>query len=249
MGDASMRRNAGKKTARAKETRKLNQSKLLELLAHPAVKPANLPTSQRVELATLVKKAPPGDDWLHEIKFDGYRMLCRVEDGKARFISRRGLDWTHRFRELAEAASDLPVEQAMLDGEIVAVQSDGTTSFQALQNSLQSGRSRELVYYAFDILYLDRRDVTGVPVEERKEILRIVSSGSPHQSIRYSDHLRGSGPDIGELPQTSANRLQGYPSVPATRLGRLAADGAGGRSAEGADELHCRPFHSAACAS
>jgi bifunctional non-homologous end joining protein LigD len=165
---------------------------LLELLEHPSVRRGRLPASQSVELATLVDAAPPGDDWLHEIKFDGYRMLCRVEKGKARFISRNGKDWTGKFPELAEAAGELAVKQAMIDGEMVALQSDGTTSFQALQNVFQSGRTGELVYYVFDILHLDGHDVTGVPLEARRDILKLAVSGS-HESIRYSESIQGAG--------------------------------------------------------
>lgn len=172
------------------------QARLHELLQHPAVKRARLPESHAVELATLVEEAPSGADWLHEIKYDGYRMLCRLDRGKARFISRNGHEWTAKFPELAEAASTLAVERAMLDGEVVALQPDGTTSFQALQNAFQAGRTDELAFYVFDILHLDGHDVTGVPLEERKEILRLVLSGTPHQAIRYSDHLEGTGQEI-----------------------------------------------------
>ena len=104
---------------------------------------AGLPKKQTVELATLVDAAPAGDDWLHEIKFDGYRMLCRVENGKARFISRNGLDWTAKLPELAKAAGGLAVEQAMLDGEVVTLKPDGTTSFQDLQNAFEAGRTSD----------------------------------------------------------------------------------------------------------
>jgi bifunctional non-homologous end joining protein LigD len=196
--DVASRRHAIKKAAQSNGRRnpRPNESRLQKLLEHPSVKRAKLPATQMVELATLVKEAPPGDDWLHEIKFDGYRMLCRVDNGKVRFISRNGHDWTKKFPELAAAASELPVEQAMLDGEVVAVQPDGTTSFQSLQNIFEAGRTRELVYYAFDILYLDGHDVTGVPLEQRKKILREVCSGRPHESIRYSDHLQGTGPEL-----------------------------------------------------
>jgi bifunctional non-homologous end joining protein LigD len=168
---------------------------LEQLLKHPDVRRGKLPQTQTVELATLVDAAPAGDDWLHEIKFDGYRMLCRVQNGKARFISRNGHDWTRKFPELAQAAGRLAVKQVMLDGEVVAFQSDGTTSFQALQNAFQSHQTGKLIYYVFDILHLDRQDVTRVPLEARRDILKLAVSGA-HQSIRYSDSIQGSGEDI-----------------------------------------------------
>src|SRR5262249_38667161 len=102
--DTKRRALGSKKTAK-------DRSRLQELLEHPAAKRARLPQSPKVELATLVDEAPSGTDWLHEIKFDGYRMLCRVDRGKARFISRNGHDWTAKFPELAEAASRLSMEQ------------------------------------------------------------------------------------------------------------------------------------------
>ena len=155
---ATARRTSAKATRRANGRGKPSgeHASLQELLEHPGVRRARLPKSQCVELATLVDAAPPGDDWLHEIKFDGYRMLCRVDNGKARFISRNGHDWTEKFPELAEAAGGLAVKQAMLDGEVVSLKPDGTTSFQALQNVFQAGRTSELVYYVFDILHLER---------------------------------------------------------------------------------------------
>ncbi len=97
------------------------------------------PDDAQVELATLADVPPLGDDWLHEIKFDGYRMLCRVDKGEARFISRNGKDWTARFPRLAAAAAILPVTSALLDGEVVALGPDGTTSFQQLQNAARRG--------------------------------------------------------------------------------------------------------------
>jgi bifunctional non-homologous end joining protein LigD len=195
---ATKPRGAVKATSKAKVRGKsgLDSASLQKLLEHPNVRRARLPQSQTVELATLVDAAPPGDDWLHEIKFDGYRMICRLDEGKARFISRYGNDWTAKLPELAEAAGGLAVKQAMLDGEVVALNSDGTTSFQSLQNAFQAGRTSEFVYYVFDILHVDGRDVTGVPLEERKEILKLSLTKSPHKSIRYSDYLRGTGREI-----------------------------------------------------
>ncbi len=190
-------RKAVKATGKPNRRVKTNagHSSLQTLLEHPSVRRAGLPKSPKVELATLVDAAPVGDDWLHEIKFDGYRMLCRVARGKARFTSRNGRDWTDRFPELAEAAARLPVKQAILDGEVVSLQSDGTTSFQSLQNVFQTGRTSELVYYVFDILHVNGHDLTGAPLEVRKNILRVATSGK-HESIRYSDAIQGSGREI-----------------------------------------------------
>jgi len=158
--------------------------------------PGRLPATQQVELATLAKQAPEGDDWLYEIKFDGYRMLCRIDKGRARFISRNGHDWTKKFPELAEMVARLPVEQALLDGEVVALAADGTTSFQALQNVFQTGRTAKLVYYVFDLLHVDGFNVTSVPLEGRKELLSKVLAGATSKSIRLSEHLAGNGAEV-----------------------------------------------------
>ena len=182
--------------AKASSKPKADKAALEQLLLHPSVRRARPPKAQLVELATLVDAAPPGDDWLHEIKFDGYRMVCHVANGKARFISRNGNDWTHKLPELTQAAGGLEVKQAMLDGEVVSLKDDGTTSFQDLQNAFQAGRTDELVYYVFDILHLDGRDVTAVPLETRKEILKLAISKDSHNSIRYSDYLKGTGEEI-----------------------------------------------------
>jgi bifunctional non-homologous end joining protein LigD len=182
------------KTARKKSN--VNERALKTLLNQSGAKPGRLPAAQQVELATLAKQVPEGDDWLYEIKFDGYRMLCRIDDGRAQFISRNGHDWTKKFPELAEKAASLPVEKALLDGEVVALAADGTTSFQTLQNVFQTGRTAKLVYYAFDILHVNGWNVTGVPLEERKEILGKVLASATAQSIRLSEHLEGDGAEI-----------------------------------------------------
>ncbi len=186
-----------KKTAHLNgRAKKLDRAALEKLLTNPAARARGLPKSQAVELATLAKVAPSGDEWLHEIKLDGYRMLCRIDGGNPRFISRNGNDWTSKFPELARAAARLPVKQAMLDGEVVAMDPDGTTHFQSLQNIFQSGRTGELVFYAFDVLHLDGRDVTTLPLVERKEILKLVVDASPDESIQFSEHIEGTGPEI-----------------------------------------------------
>ena len=158
---------------------------------------APLPRFVAPELATLVETPPAGDGWLHEIKYDGYRALCRIAGGKARIFTRRGNDWTSTFAAIARAAANLPVHDAWLDGEIVVLRPDGLSSFGALQEALSGARGiGEMVYYLFDLPYLDGRDLRKLPLIERKRRLRelLEASGKGRRgSIRYSDHVEGQG--------------------------------------------------------
>lgn len=160
----------------------------------PGVRKAALPDTLRPQLATLVNRVPDGDEWLHEIKFDGYRALCKIERGKASFYTREGNDWTDRFGKLPDVAAALPVNSAVLDGEVVALLPDGSSSFQALQNTLGQGGSQP-VYYAFDLLYLDGFDLRDAPLVRRKELLRSLLEDRS-ELIRYSDHFTGSGREL-----------------------------------------------------
>lgn len=150
------------------------------------------------QMATLVSGPPTGDRWLYEIKFDGYRLLAMIRDGATRLMTRRGQNWTDRFRSIAEELSGLPVENAILDGEIVVENPDGTTDFQKLQNLMRESRTAALVYYVFDIPFFDGRDLTGVPLLERKELLRVLleTNKGVIPSVRYSEHLTGQGDRI-----------------------------------------------------
>jgi bifunctional non-homologous end joining protein LigD len=148
----------------------------------------------RPQLATLVKSAPEGDDWLHEIKFDGYRIGCQIQKDGIRLISRNGNDWTSRFREIADAASSISASAALLDGEVAVMLPDGRTSFQALQ---QGGRGGPLTYIVFDLLHLDGEDLTGKPLETRKAALSaLLARSHAGTKIRYSDHVPGNGGDF-----------------------------------------------------
>ena len=148
------------------------------------------------QLATLVDKPPDGAEWLHEIKYDGYRLLARIDKGKARLITRNGLDWTAKFPALARTMAGLPVETALIDGELVALAVDGTTSFADLQDRIATGLTDDLVFFAFDLLYRDGYDLTGAVLEDRKEVLaEIVPHGSAGM-VRDSDHQRGRGADF-----------------------------------------------------
>ncbi|HEY2900207.1 MAG TPA: non-homologous end-joining DNA ligase [Polyangia bacterium] len=145
------------------------------------------------QLATLAKDPPTGDDWLHEQKLDGYRIGCRVDAGKVRLISRAGLDWTEKFPGIRDAAKRLPVEQALLDGEAAAVLPSGLTSFQALQNSFRGDASVPVIYFAFDLLFWNGRDVGQQPLRERKALLKQLLASHGGNVIRYSDHVTGDG--------------------------------------------------------
>ena len=145
------------------------------------------------QLATLVKEAPEGGDWLHEIKFDGYRIGCILARGRARLISRRGNDWSERFSEVADAVTSLAAKSALLDGEVAILLPDGRTSFQALQNALGGRRGENLVYFAFDLHELDGTDLRRRPLEERKAALRELIEKSRSKLVRYSDHVIGQG--------------------------------------------------------
>jgi bifunctional non-homologous end joining protein LigD len=146
------------------------------------------------QLARLVKQAPEGDEWLHEMKYDGYRIGCRIDSGTATLISRNGKEWTDAFPEIVEAAQGLGVRQALLDGEVAMVLPDGRTSFQALQNSFTGGARRGLVYFVFDLLHAGGESFGDRPLEERKqELARLVGRPSASGRIRFSEHVVGHG--------------------------------------------------------
>jgi bifunctional non-homologous end joining protein LigD len=162
------------------------------------VRRAALPKFAPPQLATLVSQAPSGEAWLHEMKYDGYRILARLDHGRVTLLSRNGRDWTDKFPTIAEAVGHLPAERAMLDGEVAVLQPDGTTSFQALQNFLSGTGPGQLVYMVFDLLHLDGWDLTGARLEDRKAVLeRLLASGNGKSGpVRYSDHVAGDGPDF-----------------------------------------------------
>lgn len=162
-----------------------------------AGKPKTAPMARMVspQLATLVEIAPEGDDWIYEIKYDGYRMLSRIDNGKVKIISRTGKDWTSRFPKHAQALAKLPVRQAWLDGEMAVFLPDGNTSFQALQNALEEGAEANVLYAVFDLLYLDGEDWSASPLIERKERLRELLARKTPPLVIYSEHQQANGKD------------------------------------------------------
>jgi len=144
------------------------------------------------QLATWRSRAPSGDQWLHEIKYDGYRVQLHVNKQRRTIFTRTGLDWTKRFSVIA-GAFDIPVERAVLDGEIVVIK-DGRTSFSELQAELAKGNQDSLLFYAFDLLYLEGFDLRKAPQVERKRILKMLFDETGLESpILYSEHLQTDG--------------------------------------------------------
>ncbi len=165
---------------------------LPDLARIPGAEKAAMPKQLDVELATLVKQVPEGDQWLHEVKFDGYRIQARLHDGQVRLISRNDNDWTDRFSAVADALKRLEVDSAILDGEVVVQRPDGTTDFQALQNYVRRGREANLEYMVFDLVYLNGYDLRRCKLENRKELLfAVVPERDPQ--IHYTDHIEGHG--------------------------------------------------------
>jgi hypothetical protein len=148
---------------------------------------APLPEWIAPQLTQLVDAAPEGDEWLHEIKFDGYRMHARLDRGAVKLLTRTGLDWTHKYPPIAAAVSSLNARQAYLDGELCGVFPDGITSFSMIQAASDAGNAAGLVYFMFDLLHLDGEDVAALPLIERKARLAdlLAGAGPP---LHYSDY-------------------------------------------------------------
>jgi bifunctional non-homologous end joining protein LigD len=154
------------------------------------------PARYTPQLATLVASAPSGDSWLHEIKYDGYRIGCHIRGTRVTLTSRNNKDWTAVFPEIVDAARALGVGDALLDGEVAIVLPDGRTSFQALQNAIAvQGERHSLVYFVFDLVRLDGQSIERLPLEERKARLQRLIGRSPARGsrIRYSEHVVGGG--------------------------------------------------------
>lgn len=163
--------------------------------------PAPAPALLTPQLATAAERAPTGSAWLHEIKFDGYRIVAHIEHGKARLMTRNGHDWTARLRTLARQLEALPVQQAILDGELVALTAGGASSFRELQEALSRKQTAPLTYQVFDLIYLDGRDLSAVPLVERKRALAQLLEAATYEAggvVRYSDHVEGQGPEFFE---------------------------------------------------
>jgi bifunctional non-homologous end joining protein LigD len=151
-------------------------------------KKAELPAILKPQLATLVDGVPGNvQDWLFEIKFDGYRLLARVEGKSVVLLTRNGHDWSHKLPHIATALGRLKQKSAWLDGEIVVMGENGAPSFQALQNAFDSSRTGDIVFYLFDAPFLDGHDLRQEPLEQRRELLRLALGDAPPEGLRFSD--------------------------------------------------------------
>jgi bifunctional non-homologous end joining protein LigD len=163
----------------------------------PSAKPAPFPGFIKPCHPTLRQKPPSGGDWVHEIKLDGYRTQAHLRSGEPAIYTRRGYDWTQRFQPIAEALAALSANDLILDGEAVVADARGIPDFGLLHADLAAGRKERLLYYAFDLLYLDGFDLRGAPLAERKRLLAELLAGASER-ILYAEHLEGEGAEIQE---------------------------------------------------
>jgi len=156
--------------------------------------PGPLPIDAPFQLAMLVDEAPDGPEWIHEVKYDGYRLRVVLERGRARVLTRNAADWTDRFPGIAAAAEALPAASAMLDGEAVVLNAEGRPDFGMLQQALASKDAAAVTFFAFDVLYLDGFDLRGEALLRRKELLSALLGAMSPGPLRYVEHFVGAGP-------------------------------------------------------
>jgi len=197
------------------------------LARRPGAGTAALPQWIRPQLTQLVDAAPEGDQWLHEIKFDGYRMHARLDRGAVKLLTRTGLDWTDKYPQIAAAVSSLGAHHAYLDGELCGVGADGITSFSMIQLASDSGNAAALVFFLFDLLYLDGEDLTVRPLIDRKARLAGLLSNVP-SVLHYCDHQIGRGREFHK--QSCAMSLEGIVSKRTDAPSRPATAACGSRS-------------------
>jgi bifunctional non-homologous end joining protein LigD len=148
-------------------------------------------------LATLVAEPPEGPHWAHEIKFDGYRLQARIEDGQVRLLTRSGLDWTEKFGTLEQSLGTLKVTSAIIDGEVIVYDDKGASSFVELVSELKAKQSARMVFFAFDLMFLNGEDLRAQTLADRKALLkRLLGRRKKDDSVRFSDHVRGHGPTM-----------------------------------------------------
>jgi bifunctional non-homologous end joining protein LigD len=166
-----------------------------------------IPAFIEPQLTKLVDQPPAGPGWVHEVKFDGYRLQLRVEDGKATLKTRKGLDWTKKFQAIADVAEQLP--DCMIDGEACALDDAGVPDFSGLQLALSEGRDKDLIFFAFDLMFAEGEDLRQLPLVDRKARLQALLGGLKDKrgQIRYVEHLETSGAEV--LASACEMKLEG----------------------------------------
>lgn len=162
----------------------------------PGARAARVPPKLRPQLAVSAEQAPDGDEWLHEVKFDGYRLLITRRGEAVTIASRSGLDWTAKLAGLARAVGERLRVDAVLDGEAVILDSRGVSDFQALQNAIHHQRSASIIFIAFDLPWCDGQDLSATPLEKRKSLLAQLIGARQDGRLRFSEHVVGNGPDV-----------------------------------------------------
>ncbi len=194
-----------------------NRGDAADARAKAKAKPAKQAQASRIEsipdfiapqLCSSVDRPPSGEGWGHEIKFDGYRVQLRVEDGKATLKTRKGLDWTDKFKAIAKEGSALP--DVLIDGEIVALDHDGNPNFSALQAAISEGKTEKLIFFAFDLLFAEDMDLRKLPLRERKARLKALLDEQKGKSIRYVEHFEVDGEAV--LKSAAELKLEGIVS-------------------------------------
>jgi bifunctional non-homologous end joining protein LigD len=193
----TVRRAAPKQRARAPRRKAAAKRSGKKLGKIAGAREGRLPDFIPPCLATLSARAPDAGDWVHEIKFDGYRVQARIGDGKVSLKTRTGLDWAGKFPAVADACDVLSEHDVILDGEIASVDENGVSNFSALQDDLKNSRQDRMAYYVFDMLHLNGCDLTGSPLIERKRALAALLAGLPKNGVlRLSEHFDADGPTM-----------------------------------------------------
>jgi bifunctional non-homologous end joining protein LigD len=169
-------------------------------------RPAALPLTLAPQLATLVDRAPPGDAWIYEIKFDGYRLLARIDGDDVRLLTRNGNDWTLKLKSLAAALKAMKLPPCWLDGEIVVMDEHGVPHFNALQNAFDSSRTERIRYCLFDVPYFAGHDLREVPLVERRAWLRRALAAPHDERIAFSEDFHAEPPRSCRTPAGCAWR-------------------------------------------
>lgn len=204
----SASKNSGASAASGKAKAATSKPKAPTPVAKPTRRKAKaaFPDTLSPQLATLVE-APPAGDWLYEIKFDGYRMLTRIQGDDVRLLTRNGHDWTERLPELVKALKGMKLRDSWFDGEVVVLDEQGLPDFQGLQNAFDAGNSKDILYYLFDMPFLSAEDLREVPLEQRRDALKQVLDAQKSRLLRYSDAFQAGHQDI--VASAAAMGLEG----------------------------------------